>query len=266
VREVLLGDERVRVLESGEPGSYPIVLLHGWGAWAYNFRGILGPLAQAGYRAIAPDLRGHGGSSVQLPRGAWKREAILEWLRTLLNALGVSKCLLVGQSLGGAIALDAAAAMPNRVAAVVLLAPVGFTPFRRVMLARAFPWVSFPTTPRWIVASILRDVYGIRGQWTDRDLDEYWLPLRRGEAVEALLQCAREFDFTLRSTVNLDRCRVVIRFGELDRVIPLAAALRHAKRFSGADVAVLAGVGHVPADEIPGDMAELIRRVAEEVS
>ena len=264
-REVVIDWERVRIVEAGDPKAFPIVLLHGWGASAYNYRGILRPLADAGYHAIAPDLRGHGGSSTVLGRGSWSREAMVHWLRRLLDALGVGECVIVGQSIGGAMALDAAARMPDRVRAVVLLAPIGFTTVRRVLLARWFPWVSIPTTPRWIVASILRDIYGTRGRWTERDLDEYWMPLRRGDVVRALLQSAREFDFTPRDPAPLRGCRIVARFGELDRLIPHAVAMRHAKRFDGADAAVLPGVGHVPAEEIPAEIAELVQRVAEDL-
>jgi pimeloyl-ACP methyl ester carboxylesterase len=259
----MLDKERVRVVEAGS--GFPIVLLHGWGASAYNFRGVMGPLAAAGYRAIAPDLRGHGGSETKLARGAWSRQAMVEWLQQLLDVLGVGDCVMVGQSIGGALALDAAAFMPNRVRAVVAFAPVGITHIKRVRLARWFPWVTFPTTPRWIVAGVLRDVYGTRGQWTERDLDEYWAPLRRGDVVKALLQSAREYDFAPRDPGPLKACRIVIRFGELDRVLPLAVAMRHASRFEGADVAVLSGVGHVPADEVPDEAAELVMQVAAEV-
>ena len=264
-RELLLDRERVRIVEAGDPKAFPIVLLHGWGASAYNYRGIFKPLAGAGYHAIAPDLRGHGWSSTLLGRGSWTSKAMVDWLRRLLDALGVGECVIVGQSIGGALALDAAAAMPDRVRAVVLLAPIGFTTVRRVRLARLFPWVTFPTTPRWIVASILRDIYGTRGRWTERDLDEYWMPLRRGDVVRALLQSAREFDFTPRDPGPLKGCRIVMRFGELDGLIPHAVAMRHARRFEGADVSVLKGVGHVPAEEIPAEIAELVQRVAEDL-
>lgn len=265
-REISLDGERVRIVEAGDPKAFPIVLLHGWGASAYNFRGLFGPLAAGGFRAIAPDLRGHGGSSTQLARGAWRREAMVEWLRRILDAIDVRECVVVGQSIGGALALDAAAQMPDRVRAIVLLAPIGFTAVRRVLLARLFPWVTFPTTPRWIVASVLRDIYGSRAQWSQRDVDEYWTPLRRGDVVRALLQSAREFDFTPRDPGSLKGCRVVIRFGELDGLIPHAVATRHASRFAGAQVAVLQGVGHVPAEEAPDEIAALIKAVADSIA
>jgi pimeloyl-ACP methyl ester carboxylesterase len=56
----------------------------------------------------------------------------------------------------------------------------------------------------------------------------------------------------------------VIRFGELDRLIPADMATAHASTFRRADVAVLRGVGHVPAEEAPDEVAELVTRVARE--
>ena len=264
-REVRLGTERVRVLEAGAPDAFPVVLLHGWGASAYNYRAILAPLARAGFRVLAPDLRGHGWSETTLPAGAWTRQAMVDWVHRLLDALGAGRCVLVGQSIGGAIALDAAASMPDRVAAVVLLAPIGFSPVRRVRLARWLRWWHPARTPRWLVSIMLRRIYGTRGQWSQRDLDQYWMPLRRRDVMSAILQSAREFDFTLRDPGSADLAgRMTVRFGERDRLIPHAAAMRHARRFEGADAAVLPGVGHVPAEEVPGDIARLVVRVGNE--
>jgi len=267
-REVVVSGERVRLVESGAQGAFPIVLLHGWGASAYNFRRILAPLGRAGFHAIAPDLRGHGWSETSFPRGAWSAGAMAKWLQQLLDSLGVGRCVLVGQSIGGAVALDAASLLRNRVGALVLLAPIGFTTVRRVLLARGMRWWHPATTPRWIVSLVLQRIYGTRGRWTDGDLHEYWMPLRRSHVVKAILQSVREFDFTPRDprSLNLGDCRLVIRFGELDRLIPHHAAVLHAQGFRGADIAVLRGVGHVPAEEVPDEVTEIIARVAAEAN
>lgn len=268
VSELVIDGERVRVVESGPAGGFPVVLLHGWGASAYNFRAILEPLGRGGFRVVAPDLRGHGWSETQFPGGAWTVAAMTGWVMQLLDALRVGRCVLVGQSIGGAVAMDAAARLPDRVAALVLLAPIGFTPVRRVLLARRLRWLRPPTTPRWVVSFVLRRIYGTRGHWTARDLQEYWLPLRRGDVVKAILQSAREFDFMPRDPSSFPRGNrtVVVRFGELDRLIPWQAAMRHAQRFEGVDAAVLRGVGHVPAEEVPDEVTALIHRVASEVA
>lgn len=265
-RGLIVAGERVRLVESGTSGSFPVVLLHGWGASAYNYRVVLSALGRAGFHAIAPDLRGHGWSETQFPGGAWSAGAMAAWVQELLDVLGIDRCILVGQSIGGAVALDAAALMPGRIAGLVLLAPIGFTRVRRVLLAHALRWWHPSTTPRWVVSFVLRRIYGTRGRWTERDLEEYWAPLRRGDVVKAILQSVREFDFTPRDPRSLDlgECRLVIRFGERDRLIPSRAAVLHARGFRNVDVAVLEGVGHVPAEELPDEVADLICRVATE--
>jgi pimeloyl-ACP methyl ester carboxylesterase len=190
-----------------------------------------------------------------------------EWVRGVLDALGIRRCILVGQSIGGAVAMDAAALLGDRVAGLVLLASIGFTPVRRVRLAYGPAWIYPTTTPRWVVAGILRRIYGTRAHWTQHDVDEYWIPLRQRGVVRSILQSAREFDFMPRDpgVLRLGECRLVARFGELDGLIPYRQALQHAQGFNGADVAVLPGVGHVPAEEVPDEISNLIVRVVSEV-
>lgn len=261
-RELVLGGEGVRVVEAGDAGGDPVLLLHGWGASAYNFRWLLPLLAGEGFHAIAPDLRGHGWSAKPLAPDAYRADAMVEWVRALLDALGVGRALVVGQSLGGAIALDSARALPDRVRAAVLLAPIGFAPIGRVTLARAFGVARWPAprTPRWLVSWILDRIYGDRRRWSERDVDEYWLPLRARETRAAMLQLVAEFDFTPRVPGPVPR--LVIRFGERDRLIPWAAAANRARDWPGADVSVIPGAAHVPAEEAPEEVAAAIARAA----
>jgi pimeloyl-ACP methyl ester carboxylesterase len=268
-RELIVADdERVRIVETGPTDGLSVVLLHGWGGSAYNFRHVLPALGEAGVHAVAPDLRGHGGSAANhVARGAFTSASMAAWVKALLDELGIDRCVLVGQSIGGAIALDAAGVLHERVAALVLLAPIGFTRVRRVMLAHGPEWLYPTSTPRWVVEWVLRRIYGTRATWKQNDVDEYWIPLRRPGVVRSILQQAREFDFTPRdpSVLQLGDCRLIIRFGEHDGLIPHRDALTHAKEFQGADVAVLPRVGHVPAEEVPDEIVKLVMRAAGDV-
>ena len=257
-REISLLGERVRVVEAGKATGIPVLLLHGWGGSAYSFRQVLPLLAKEGLRAIAPDLRGHGWSARPVTPGSCTSEAFVSWVRSLMDHLAIERCVLAGQSIGGAIALDCALAMPGRVPAAVLIAPIGFTPIRRVTVARVLRLSRWKTgtTPRWVVKLILRRIYGTRREWTEEDVDEYWAPLREHGSVSSLMQVVHEFDFSPRRFgVPL---RLVVRFGELDRLIPWEQAVSHARLSPGADVAVIRGAGHVPAEEAPGEVAAAI--------
>jgi 4,5:9,10-diseco-3-hydroxy-5,9,17-trioxoandrosta-1(10),2-diene-4-oate hydrolase len=111
-----------------EYGSGPVVVfLHGSGSGACghsNFKGNYPVLAQAGYRVILPDLLGYGYSdkpdNIEYPLSLF-----VECVKQLLDAIGVAKYTLIGNSLGGAIALGFALDHPQNVEKLVLMAPGG---------------------------------------------------------------------------------------------------------------------------------------------
>lgn len=111
-----------------DQGSGPVVVfLHGSGNGASgysNFKGNYPALVAAGYRCIVPDLIGYGYSDkpddVEYPLSFF-----IECIRQLLDAIGVERCTLVGNSLGGAIALGFALEHPQTVERLVLMAPGG---------------------------------------------------------------------------------------------------------------------------------------------
>ncbi len=109
-------------------GSGPaVVFIHGSGpgASAYsNFKQNIAPLVGAGYRVVLPDLVGFGYSAK--PTGIdYTLELFCSTLLELLEAIGVHRCVLVGNSLGGAVALKIAIDHPERVEKLVLMAPGG---------------------------------------------------------------------------------------------------------------------------------------------
>ena len=111
-----------------DQGQGPVVVfLHGSGNGASgysNFKGNYPELAQAGYRCVVPDLIGFGYSDkpddVEYPLSFF-----VDCLKQTLDALGVSKATLVGNSLGGAVALGFALEHPGHVEKLVLMAPGG---------------------------------------------------------------------------------------------------------------------------------------------
>jgi long-chain acyl-CoA synthetase len=100
-----------------------IVFLHGFGGWATQWRHQLRALAEDN-RIIAPDLRGHGHSDK--PTGTYKMEGFLADLDGLLDQLGVQgPVFLAGHSFGGAIAAEYAAAHPDKIQGLILVATGG---------------------------------------------------------------------------------------------------------------------------------------------
>ncbi|CAN5262608.1 alpha/beta fold hydrolase [soil metagenome] len=114
------------MLEAGS--GDPVLLVHGIGGWAENWRWVLPELAARGLRAIACDLPGFGGSSAPGPVDYFglQNAYYARFTSALLDVLGASTAALVGHSLGGAVALVAAASEPSRITRLALAAPGGF--------------------------------------------------------------------------------------------------------------------------------------------
>jgi lipase len=115
---------RLHVHEWGSAGGRPLVCLHGITSHGIRFR----RLAQerfADFRVVAPDLRGHGVSDWEPP---WDLETHVADLIETLDALHVGRADVIGHSFGGRLALELAAAHPDRVGRIVLYDPAVWCP------------------------------------------------------------------------------------------------------------------------------------------
>jgi 4,5:9,10-diseco-3-hydroxy-5,9,17-trioxoandrosta-1(10),2-diene-4-oate hydrolase len=111
-----------------EIGQGPaVVFIHGSGPGASgssNFRPNLGAFAAAGYRVVAPDLIGYGGSS-KPSNVDYTLDLFVDTLVETLDRLEIERCTLVGNSLGGAIAIKIALDRPALVDKLIMMAPGG---------------------------------------------------------------------------------------------------------------------------------------------
>jgi pimeloyl-ACP methyl ester carboxylesterase len=126
-------------LRVAERGSGPLVILcHGFPECWYSWRHQLGALAKAGFRAVAPDLRGYGRSD--RPEEV-EKYTLLHYIGDivgLVDALGTQQAMIAGHDIGATIAWQAALLRPDRFGGVIALSP----PFR----PRAFGGSVPPTT------------------------------------------------------------------------------------------------------------------------
>jgi pimeloyl-ACP methyl ester carboxylesterase len=114
---------KVHVYDARGSGDLPtVVLLHGLSSEATPFGRVLMGLRRHVRRVVAPDYPGHGFSELT---GALTPTALFESIHTVLDALEVEPAVLVGNSLGGAVALRCAIDAPRRVRGLVLVSPAG---------------------------------------------------------------------------------------------------------------------------------------------
>jgi 4,5:9,10-diseco-3-hydroxy-5,9,17-trioxoandrosta-1(10),2-diene-4-oate hydrolase len=118
---------KMHYLDEGEGEA--VVFLHGSGPGASgysNFKGNFPALVEAGYRCLVPDLVGYGFSDkpddVDHPLSFF-----VQCIKQTLDCAGVDKCTLVGNSLGGAIAIGLALEHPELVEKLILMAPGGLS-------------------------------------------------------------------------------------------------------------------------------------------
>lgn len=119
--QVIVNGVRLHYVEAGPQEGAPVVLLHGfpefWRAWERQ----IGPLARAGFRVVAPDLRGYNLSEKPPGVDAYRVGTLQEDVAALIRALGYDRARVVGHDWGGIIAWALAIRQPEVVERLVIL-------------------------------------------------------------------------------------------------------------------------------------------------
>jgi pimeloyl-ACP methyl ester carboxylesterase len=259
---------RMRVAERGPLDAPALVMLHGWGGSLYMFRHALERFPALGFRTIAIDLRGYGLSDKPLDANSYSLKSYSADLDALLDDLGEKPVALVGQSMGGGLALRYAIAHPSRVSKLALINPTGLSHVPYINVLQYAPSFVFDAlgphlVRRWAVAWILRRLaYGDASLVTARDVDEYWAPTQLAGFVHAAQAGIREFDWSILSDAEANALSVdtLVVLGERDRLLRTSRA--QALRLRNARVERVPG-GHTANEEHPdvvyGLLADFVR-------
>ena len=119
-RRVDIGEVELAVLEAGV-GGRPLLLVHGFHAAKEDFADWLEPLAERGWHAVSPDLRGHGSSDQPAEEAAYSFEIFAADLLALVDALGWTDTVVLGHSMGGMVVQHAVLKSPERWGALILM-------------------------------------------------------------------------------------------------------------------------------------------------
>jgi len=240
----------------------PVLLVHGLGATKGSFLPTVAALAGS-FRTIALDLPGFGDSFK--PLGApYHPPFFAGAIVSLMDALDIDRAHVVGNSLGGRIALELGLRHPDRVGRLVLLAP-------SLAWRRERPWAPFvrllspelglmQVTPRWLVEAIVhRIIPGAENDWVRAGVDEflraYLTPRGRVAFYAAARQIYLEEPHGAKGFwTRLARLEPPALFiwGRHDGLIPLAFAA-HVRRTLPSALHFELDCGHVPQIERPAE-------------
>ena len=250
-----VGGRKISYAGAGQDGDV-VLLIHGFGGDKNSWLFLQEPLA-ARHRVYALDLPGHGASAKDV--GAGELAGVLaDAVTGVLDALGAGRAHLVGHSMGGAVALVAAARAPSRIASITLIAPSGFGPEINAGYLRGFADAQTRRELKPVVGQLFADENLVTRQVVD-DLLAYKRLDGVDEALHALLGMLLDGDdqradsTAARATIG-DTVPVSVVWGTADRVIPAAQA----ESVTGAVRYLVDGAGHMPHMEQPGEVQAAI--------
>ncbi len=247
---------RLHMRDSGPREAPAVVLIHGfgsslqtWDAWALGL--------SRNRRVVRFDLPGSGLSPPD-PTGDYTDARSLQLMLALLDELGLQRASIVGHSIGGRIAWRFAAAYPERVDHLVLVAPDGFASpgfdYGKPPEAPAVLGLMRYVMPKPLLRMNLATAYADPVVLTDALVERYDDLLRAPGARKALLD-------RMRQTVLVDprpvlatlRAPTLLVWGERDAMIPVANAADYLKALVDARLVIIPGAGHLPQEEAPSE-------------
>lgn len=243
-----------------------LVMLHGFGAWAYGWRNQLAAL-KGRFRLLAVDLKGFGLSTRSL-RTSYAVKSHAEAIIHVLDREGIERAIFIGNSFGGTVALVVAVLFPERVKALILLGvpfkielpklpPLLFVPFIGPKLAQ---WRFFNEES---VEDTMRYNYANHSIITAEAIEAYLAPLLIKGTAYAWVKMLRQIDgFDFSSQLSLIRHPSLLIWGKLDRTVPLGVGEELHDHLQNSTLKVLCNIGHAPHEECPKIVNELVSEFA----
>jgi pimeloyl-ACP methyl ester carboxylesterase len=263
-----LHGDRIAYRDAGE--GHALLLIHGMAGSSATWSAIIPQLSKK-YRVIAPDLLGHGMSAK--PRGDYSLGAFAVFLRDLLDELGVDRATVVGQSLGGGIAMQFTHQHRDYCERLALIGSGGLgpdlSPVLRMLSAPGAELVLPIVAPQPVLnlgnklASWLTSA-GIQSPRAGQMWQAY-SSLSDARTRQAFLRTLRSVvDYRGQAVSALNKLHVavglptVLIWGDDDRIIPVAHAYAAHDALEGSRLEVLHGVGHFPHVEAPAAVADIL--------
>jgi pimeloyl-ACP methyl ester carboxylesterase len=263
-----LHGERVAYRDAGQGDV--LLLIHGMAGSSSTWRAVTPQLAKK-FRVVAPDMLGHGESAK--PRGDYSLGAFAVWLRDFLDELGITRVTIIGQSLGGGVAMQFVYQHPDYCERLVLISSGGLGPdvgiILRLLSAPGAEFVLPVIAPKPVLklGNKLRSWLSSAGVQSPRGAEMWsaYSSLADRPTRQSFLRTLRSVvDYRGQAVSALSRLKlqnelpVMAIWGEKDDIIPVAHAYAAQAAREGSRVEVLPGVGHFAQVEAPMQVVDLI--------
>ena len=264
-----LHGDRIAYRDVGN-GDEALLLIHGMAGSSETWRAVIPQLSRR-YRVVAPDLLGHGQSAK--PRGDYSLGAFAVWLRDLLDELGISQATIIGQSLGGGVAMQFVYQHPDYCQRLVLISSGGLGPdvgwTLRLLSAPGAEFILPVIAPRPVLTAgnKLRSWIAAAGIQSPRGAEMWsaYSSLSDAETRQAFLRTLRSVvDYRGQAVSALNRLHMAAElpimaiWGDQDRIIPVDHGYAAQTARPASRLEVLEGVGHFPHVERPSEVVDLI--------
>ena len=278
-RDVTASGLRFHVAEHGPADGPLVLLLHGFPEFWWSWRSQLVALGEAGFHAVAPDLRGYGATD-KPPRG-YDAYTLAADVAGLVRALGADDCTLVGHDWGGQLAWSTATLHPRVVRRLAVLAMPHPLRLRQALLhdarqRRASAYIGLFQTPKLPESRLIEGdlVVELLRRWGGPGFPDAETAQRCSDAmaIPAVAHCALEYyRWSVRSLIRPSGLRfqrllaagvqapVLHLHGDLDACL-LTSTVHGSGAYThgGYELQVLDGVGHFLHEECPDLVNELL--------
>jgi len=244
---------------SEENGFCTLVLLHGISSSLHTWDGWVQQMLNYGFRLIRIDLPAFGITG-HLPSHNYSIENDVIFIHEFLSKLESvpPKFCIVGNSLGGWIAINYLLKYKEQVAKLILIDSVGFLKEENFPIIFRFGRIPYLGhilkffTPRFIFSLSVKDVFGDDSKITPELVDRYYeLAIREGNREGLFSRIVGNATFLSLGETKEIKVPVLIMWGEIDAWIPVAHAHLFKEDILHAELKIYKGVGHCPMEELP---------------